>query len=84
MTILPAFVPWSSNSYSLDYIITAYWYTVSPSPTPIPNAGAVLRYRWDSTLAAMILEIEKESANTEVMVSLLSGVGGYWLDPVPS
>lgn len=84
MTIYPNFIPWNSNAYTLDTIVTAYWYTVSPSPTPIPNAGAVLRYKWNSSLNAMTLEIEKESANTAVDIVLDSGAGGYWLDPVPT
>lgn len=84
MEILPQFLEWSSNAYTLDHIITGYWYTVSPSPTPIPNSGAVLRYRWNSSLGAMTLEIEKESANTTLNVNLGGGVGGYWLDPVPN
>ena len=84
MTILPEFILWNSNAYTLDHIITGYWYTVAPSPTPIPNGGAVLRYRWNSSLNAMTLEIEKELANTAVDVVLNGGVGGYWLDPVPT
>jgi hypothetical protein len=81
--LLPEFLPWNSNSYTLDYIITEYYYINLPDPTPIPNAGLVLRYKWDTTLNAMILEIEKESANTAQLYELESGVGGYWLDPVP-
>lgn len=84
MTLLPEFLPWNSNSYSLDYIITAYWYTVSPSPTPIPNSGAVLRYKWNSLVGSMVLEIEKELANTAVLMNIQPSPGGYWLDPVPS
>lgn len=82
-TIHPNFLNVNSNAYTLDAIITEYYYTVSPSPTPIPNSGLVLRYQWDYTLDGMILEIEKESADTEQLFTL-SGVGGaYWLNPVP-
>ena len=83
-TILHDWWAWSSNAYTLDYLITEYYYTVSPSPTPIPNAGLILRYVWDPVLNAMILEIEKESANTEQLFSLGGAGGSYWLNPVPA
>jgi len=83
MVLLPEFLAWSSNSYTLDYIITEYYYVISPSPTKIPNSGAILRYKWDTPLGAMILEVEKESPDTEITYELESGGGGYWLNPVP-
>jgi len=82
-TILPEFVGWSTNAYTLDFIITEYYYTIAPSPTRIPNSGLVLRYLWDSVLGAMVLELQKESPDTTQVFNLSGGVGGYWLEPVP-
>ena len=83
-TILHNWWGWSSNAYTLDTLITEYYYTVSPSPAHIPNSGLVLRYKWDVPLQAMILEIEKEAANTEQVFALGGAGGGYWLSPVPT
>lgn len=83
-TILPEFMLYSRNAYTLDYIVTEYYYTVSPSPTKIPNAGLIMRYTWDQGKEAMIIELEKESADREQYFALVGGAGGYWLDPVPS
>lgn len=81
---LPQWIEPSSNTYSLDAIIQEYFYQVLPSPTPIPNSGLVLRYVWSITLSCMVLEVEKEAADTEAIWDLAGGAGGYWLDPVPS
>jgi len=83
MTLLPEFLVWNSNGYTLDHIITAYWYIVLPSTTPIPNSGAVLRYKWRSDLQGMCLEIQKELPNTELIIDLAAADGDYWLNPVP-
>jgi hypothetical protein len=36
VTIFDRFVPWSSNSYTLDHIITEAWYNYHPDMTEIP------------------------------------------------
>lgn len=80
---LPEFLEWSSNTYTLDFVFTEYYYQVLPDTTKVANSGLVLRYKWDHPLDCMIIEVEKESANTAQVFDLPGGVGGYWLDPVP-
>jgi hypothetical protein len=83
MTLLPEFLVWSSNGYTLDHIITAYWYIVLPSTIPVANSGAILRYKWRSDLQGMCLEIQKELPNTEWIIDLAAADTDYWLNPVP-
>lgn len=77
------FMAWSSNAYTLDKLVVAYWYIISPSPTEYPNAGLNCRFGWDEGVGGMVISLTKDLANTRLLYSLPGGAGGYWLDPVP-
>jgi hypothetical protein len=74
---------WSSNAYTLDHLVIAYWYIVLPSPAEIPNAGLVVRFMWDDDQPGWGIQFQKELPGVHVPFSLEQAPSSYWLYPVP-
>lgn len=78
----PAWWEWSSNSYTLDHLVIAYWYVILPSPTEFANGGLVIHFIWDDDKGWGI-QFQKESPDTHVPFIIEQSPSDYWLSPVP-
>lgn len=80
-TVLKAnFITWSSNTYSLDYIVQAWWFRVNPDPTKI-EWGGECNFKWDGDVFTSVLEIATTSPDTTYYFDLPPAPPGYWLPP---
>ncbi len=73
---------WSSNAYTLDHLVIAYWYVILPSPTEIPNSGLVIHLKWSHQLGWYV-QFQKESPSVHIPFTIETEPGDYWLAPVP-
>ena len=82
--ILPAFYPWSSNSYSLDFIITEFWYKAGGVGSEIPLPFQ-LGYFQDPLRHSSSLYIQwSGTVPTFNYFPLPSAPSNYWLPkPLP-
>jgi hypothetical protein len=79
--INPAWWQWSSNSYTLDHLVIAYWYVILPSPEEHPNAGLVCRFMNDPD-AGWGIQFQKESPTNHESFPLEPMPSTYWLYPL--
>lgn len=77
----PPWWDWSSNFYTLDHLVQAYWYVILPSATEIPNSGLVVHFKFDPARGWGI-QFQKESPDTIVHFTLPPTEPGYWLYPL--
>lgn len=81
--LLPEFIPWSSNVYSLSFLIQDYYYIVPPSPTHNPF-GATVTFLADKDEGFFKIKIEVPGSSlVHQDVALAGAPGGYWLGPIP-
>lgn len=76
--IHPGWWDWSSNSYTLDHLVQAYWYVILPSPVEHPNAGLVIRFM-DDPAAGWGIQFQKESPTVHETFALEQMPSTYWL-----
>lgn len=77
----PAWWEWSSNAYTLDHLVIAYWYIILPSPVEIPNSGLVVHFLWDDD-DGWGIQFQKESPTTHEAFTLEAMPSTYWLYPL--
>jgi len=75
------FVTWSSNVYSLDYMVEYWYYKILPSPTEY-EWGGELSIAWDQTVQRMCLVVATTSADTDYYFGLPPAPPYYWAHPV--
>lgn len=71
------FVTWSSNVYSLDYLVEEWWYRIAPDPTKI-EWGGECNWIWDGTVKANCIEIATTAADTTYYFDLPPAPPTYW------
>ena len=72
---------WSSNSYTLDHLVVAYWYIITPSPVEHPNAGLVVHFLDDPDFGWGI-QFQKESPTNHEPFLIEQMPSNYWLYPL--
>jgi hypothetical protein len=72
-----AFLPWSSNTYSLDWLVEYWYYQILPSPVEFEWGGSV-RYAFDVTNECACVVIATEAADTDYFYDLAPAPTGYW------
>lgn len=79
VVVKPNFWVWSSNKWTLDFIVDQAYATINPSPTLIP-ASVFITYKApvDSTGAALAIDLFIVEG-AYFSVDLPSGTGDYWL-----
>jgi len=77
-----AWWPWSSNAYTLDHLVVAYWYVILPSPVEIPNAGLVVHFLRSADLGWYV-QFQKELPGVHLPFDIETEPDNYWLAPVP-
>jgi len=78
IVLAPNFMPWSSNSYSLDYIIQDSYYRINPDPTHIPLDIQVGWASSSQTLRSAI-NIVLDLGVDIFTFPLAAAPPGYWL-----
>jgi len=71
-------IPWSSNTYSLDWLVEWWFFKISPSPTEIEWGGEV-SFDWDDVVKANCIIIATAAADTDYYYPLEAAPTGYWL-----
>lgn len=74
----PNFVVWSSNVYSLDYLVQAWWYRINPDPTKI-EWGGECNFVYDPIQKCNVIEIATALADTTYYFDLPPAPPTYWL-----
>lgn len=77
----PAWWPWSSNTYTLDHLVVAYWYVILPDPTEHANSGLVVRFM-DDPAEGWGIQFQKESPTTHEEFLIEQMPTTYWLYPL--
>lgn len=72
------FIAWSSNVYSLDYLVEWWWFRINPDPTKI-EWGGECNFKWDATLKTNVIEIATAAADTVYYYDLPPSPPSYWL-----
>jgi hypothetical protein len=75
--IKDVFIPWSSNTYSLDWIIEWWFFKIAPSPTEIEWGGEV-SFAWDNFVMTNCLIIATAAADTDYYYDLPPSPADYW------
>jgi hypothetical protein len=70
-------IPWSSNTYSLSYVVEWWFYVISPSPIEIEWGGEV-SFAYDDFIQADCLIIATEAGDTDYYYALPAAPDGYW------
>jgi hypothetical protein len=84
LTFDPRFWAWSSNRWTLDFVLTEAYYTVPPSPTRIPLPITVSwRMDWNVGLFPVINIAAFGSGGVFQFHQLDHQPAGYWLPPWP-
>lgn len=55
ITVDPRFYPWSSNRWTLDHVVTDFYYTLAPDPTPHPQPYTLQWWTRDDNLSPYLL-----------------------------
>lgn len=71
------FIAWSSNTYTLDYLVEWWYFTIAPSPTEY-EWGGELSVSWDDTVKRTCLVVATVAADTDYYFPLPSPTGPYW------
>ena len=82
ISFLPQFWEWSSNSYTLDHIIVASYFTAPPTFTPTPYN---FRLRWlpgTATTPPAVEFFPTGSDTPPAFYALPDQPPGYWLPPL--
>lgn len=79
--INPAWWHWSSNSYTLDHLVVAYWYIILPSPVEHPNGGLGVRFVWRDA-DGWGIQFQKESPTNHEPFLIEQAPSSYWLAPL--
>lgn len=75
--IKDVFIPWSSNTYSLDFLVEWWYYTISPSPIEY-EWGGELSFAWNPGEECNCLIVATESADTDYFFDLPPSPTDYW------
>lgn len=75
--IKDVFIPWTSNTYSLDFLVEYWYYQILPSPTEF-EWGGELSFAYDSVVQANCLIVATESADTDYYYDLEPPPLPYW------
>lgn len=77
--IAPEAFAWSSNCYTLDFLITQSWYKIAPSPVEIPLPFALIWYTDPDTVIPYVVYQPFSAENTGNYKHLLPGApDDYW------
>lgn len=79
--IAPYVWPWSSNKYTLDYIVIDSWWTNTAEPWHHPNYYS-LTYQWRGDPGKPVLYIFNPFLHpNDFVFDLPDAPSGYWLPP---
>lgn len=73
---------WSSNVYSLDYLIEDWWLIIDPNPNPLPLNFALYYQVWTADNIPE-LAINIAGATTRYENAMPDAPPGYWKPPPP-
>lgn len=77
----PKFLAWSSNRYTLDFVVCDAWNQENPDDTPNPS-GYQTRYGVDVLTGRPYVEIRNPFIVTQhATFALPQAPGGYWYPP---
>ena len=74
-------VAWSSNTYSLDYLVEYWYYVITPSPTEY-EWGGELSYSWDDTVKHTCLVVATVAADVDYYFDIPPAPPDYWTHPI--
>lgn len=75
------FIPWSSNTYSLDFLVEWWYFQILPDPTEF-EWGGELSVSWDDTVKRTCLIIATAAADTDYYFDIPPAPPTYWTVPV--
>jgi hypothetical protein len=75
------FIDWSSNTYSLDYLVEFWYFTVGIGGPEI-EWGGELSIAWDNTVKRTCLVVATTAADTDYYFDLPPAPPTYWTHPV--
>lgn len=75
--ITDKFIPWNSNTYSLDYLVEYWYYVVLPSPIEYAWGGEV-SFAYDPMVKKNCLIIATASADTDYYFDLPPAPPTWW------
>lgn len=70
-------IPWSSNTYSLDFVVEWWFYVINPDPHEYEWGGEV-SFAWDGTVKEHCLIVATESGDTDYYFPLPPAPDNYW------
>jgi hypothetical protein len=70
-------IPWTSNTYSLDFVVEWWFYVISPDPTEVPWGGEV-SFAYDPAAEAHCLIVATEAGDTDYYFDLPPSPTDYW------
>jgi len=76
----PQVIPWSSNAYTLGWIVDEWYYQTSPFGTHIPYGGLV-KFRWSADTQSRVMMIQTDSPDHHTYFQLAGAPPGYWMPP---
>lgn len=71
---------WSSNGYTLDFIVEDWWLIIDPSPTPLP-LNFTLTHWWDAPTGKMGVLLYLPGSTHQYPQILPVPPPGYWWPP---
>ncbi len=75
--IKDVFIPWTSNTYSLDFLVEWWYYVIAPSPTEF-EWGGELSFAYDALINDNCLIVATEAADTDYYFPLPPSPTDYW------
>ncbi len=70
-------IPWTSNTYSLDFVVEWWYYMILPSPTEYEWGGEV-SYAFDPVVKQQCLIIATEAGDTDYYFEVPPAPPDYW------
>lgn len=74
------FIPWSSNHYTLNWILAQWYYKTSPFGVHIPYQGRC-EFTWDASVDSNVLLITTDSPDHKTYFPVQGAPSGYWMPP---
>lgn len=74
-------VTWSSNTYSLDFLVEWWYYVITPSPIEY-EWGGELSYAWDDSIKRTCLVVATAAADVDYYFDIPPAPSTYWTHPV--